>query len=280
MPKTPAAADAAALFAERGPEWLAAVALRRSRRAYDMRPVDAATLDAIDAVCAGFRPHVDARVVLVRDPGVDVFTGFVGGYGKVKGAPHLLVFIGDERGRFADQHVGYTGEAVVLEATARGLDTCWVAGFFRASLARELVDLGPGERVFAVSPLGHGTAALGFGERGMRSMAHAHRRRTIQQIAPSVSAGWPDWAVAAVETARIAPSAVNRQPWRFRFDAGALVIARDSGVETPKVTKRLDCGIAMLHAELGARASGATGAWRDLALALDVARYVTIRQTR
>ena len=41
-----------------------------------------------------------------------------------------------------------------------------------------------------------------------------------------------------------------------------------------------DCGIAMLHAELGARASGASGAWRDLSIGLDVARYVTIRQTR
>ena len=55
------------------------------------------------------------------------------------------------------------------------------------------------------------------------------------------------------------------------------MIARDSGAETPKVTKRLDCGIAMLHAELGARATGAAGAWRDLEVALDVARYVTVR---
>jgi hypothetical protein len=244
---------------------------------YDGRCVDANTLAAVEDVCARFRPYPDARVALVREPKVDVFTGLLGGYGKVKGAPHLLVFIGDERADFVDQHVGFTGEAIVLEATSRGLDTCWVAGFFRESLARELVDLEPGERVFAVSPLGYGTKSLGFAERGMRSMSHAQRRRTVEQIAPSVSAGWPQWAVAAVETARIAPSAVNRQPWRFRFDAGALVIARDSGVETPKVTKRLDCGIAMLHAELGARATGAAGAWRDLSVALDVARYVTVR---
>ena len=278
MPET-TATDVASLFAERGPAWLAATGLRRSRRAYDGRCLDAVSLDAIDALCTRFRPHADARVVLVREPRVDVFTGIIGGYGKVKGTRHLLVFIGDERQPFADQHVGYTGEAVVLEATARELDTCWVAGFFRESLASELVDLAPGERVFAVSPLGYGTSILGLGERGLRSMAHSRRRRTVQQIAPSASAGWPQWAIAAVETARIAPSAVNRQPWRFRFDAGALVIARDSGVETPKVTKRLDCGIAMLHAELGARATGAVGAWRDLAIALDVARYVTTRQS-
>jgi len=267
----------ATLFAERGPEWLAAVASRHSRRAYDMRPLDSATLDAIEAVCTDFRPHPDARVVLVRSPTVDVYTGLVGGYGKVKGSQHLLAFIGDERAEFVDQHLGFTGEAVVLEASARGVDTCWIAGFFRPSLAAQLVDLSPGERIYAVSPLGHGTPALGFAEKGMRALAGAHRRRSVGQIAPSVSAGWPQWAVAAVETARLAPSAMNRQPWRFRIDAGALVVAQDSTVETPKVTKRLDCGIAMLHAELGVRATGTAGAWRDLSQALDVARFVTTR---
>jgi len=267
----------ATLFAERGSAWLAAVASRHSRRAFDARPVDAAVLDAVDAVCRGFRPYADARTVLVRTPAVDVFSGLVGGYGKVKGAPHLLVFIGEEGAQFVDQHVGYTGEAVVLEASSRGLDTCWVAGFFKPALAAQLVDLAPGERIFAVSPLGHGSAGFTLAEKGMRSMSHAHRRRSVEQIAPSISAGWPQWAVAALETARLAPSAVNRQPWRFRIDAGALVIAQDSTVETPKVTKRLDCGIAMLHAELGARETGAAGAWRDLSQALDVARYVPTR---
>ena len=271
-------ADVVALFDQRGPEWLAAVATRHSRRAYDPRPVDSATLDAIDAVCSAFRPFADARTVLVRQPSVDVFTGLLGGYGRVKGAPHLLVFVGDEGAEFVDQHVGFTGEAIVLEAAARQVDTCWVAGFFRASLAAEVVDLAPGERIYAVSPLGHATPHVGFGERSMQSLAHAHARRTVEQVAPSVSGGWPQWAIAAVETARLAPSAMNRQPWRFRFDAGALVIAQDNAGETPKVTKRLDCGIAMLHAELGARASGAVGGWRDLDATLDVARYVTARR--
>ena len=101
------------------------------------------------------------------------------------------------------------------------------------------------------------TDHVGLTERVMQGMAGAHNRKSVAVLAPGIGDGWPDWAVAAVETARLAPSAVNRQPWRFRMDAGALVIARDGAMETPKVTKRLDCGIAMLHAELGARAAGA-----------------------
>lgn len=266
-------------FADNGPGWLAAVARRHSRRAYDGRTVDTATLDALDAVCAGFRPFPEARTVLLRTPGVDVFRGVIGSYGKVKNAPHVLLFIGDENSDFCDQRVGYTGEASILEATALGLDTCWVGGFFDAARTRRLVELNAGERVLAVSPVGYAVAGLAFSERGLRGMARSHGRRAMAEIAPgAANGGWPDWAVAAVETARLAPSAVNRQPWRFRFDAGGLVIARDNGVEYPRVTKRLDCGIAMLHAELGARAAGVDGAWRELTSGFDVARFVTTRR--
>ncbi len=268
-------------FTERGADWLAVVTSRHSRRSFEERPVDAETLDALDAICAGFRPFEDARAVLARTPATDVFTGVMGSYGKVTGAPHVLIFIGDTTSEHCDEHVGYTGEATILEASALGLDTCWVGGFFNPKRTRELVHLGPGERVFAVSPLGHATHDPSFSERAMRRLAGAHNRKRVAEIAPGMSGGgWPEWAQTAVETARLAPSAMNRQPWRFRFDAGALVIARDNAAETPRVSKRLDCGIAMLHAELGARAAAADGAWRPAATGLDVARFVPTRRER
>ncbi len=106
----------------------------------------------------------------------------------------------------------------------------------------------------------------------MRRMARSKKRKCIEELAPGIGSSWPEWAVAAVETARLAPSAVNRQPWRFRLDGGGLVVAKDSAFETPKVAKRLDCGIAMLHAELGALAAGLDGLWTDLT-GSDVARF-------
>jgi hypothetical protein len=273
MPETTyGAAAASALFCDRAPEWLAAVARRSSRRAFDGQPVPSAAFDALNECCRRFRPYADARVVLVRAPEVDVFTGILGSYGRVTGAPHLLVFIADERGPFPDQHVGFTGEGVVLEATRLGLDTCWVGGFFKASKVRRVVDLAEGERVYAVSPLGCARRSVGAIERSMQSMAGSKKRKCVEELAPGIGSTWPAWAVMALETARLAPSAVNRQPWRFRLEDGGLVIAKDSSLETPKVTKRLDCGIAMLHAELGAMASDAVGAWTDLEGA-DVARF-------
>jgi hypothetical protein len=62
---------------------------------------------------------------------------------------------------------------------------------------------------------------------------------------------------------------MNRQPWRFRYTDGAVVL----GLKGPAPRMgRLDCGIAMLHFELGARSEGSDGAWVALD-APDVARW-------
>jgi nitroreductase len=267
------ASDARALLRANTGEWLGAVARRRSRRAFDGVVADGWQLDSMRALAERWRPHPDARAVLVEDPEVDIFTGVVGSYGKVVGAPHALVFIADERADFPDQHIGYTGEAVILEATRLGLATCWVGGFFSAKKVARLVDLAPGERVYSVSPLGWALSNDSATERAMAGLAGAHTRKSLADIAPGhTSQRWPQWAVAAIETARLAPSAVNRQPWRFRFEDGGLVIAKDSFIETPKVAKRLDIGIAAFHVDLAASACGVDGVWTDLS-GSDVARF-------
>jgi hypothetical protein len=78
---------------------------------------------------------------------------------------------------------------------------------------------------------------------------------------------------SALEAARLSPSANNRQPWRFRADARAVTILTDNDKQEWKISRRLDCGIAMLHFELGARAAGLAGGW-EFQEAPEVARYV------
>lgn len=271
---------------EQAARWFAAVPRRHSRRAFAPASASAGQLAALSQLAESLRPWPDARIAFVAEPAVDVFRGVIGAYGKVTGAPHLLAIIADESGvrDAAHAHAGYIGEAAVLEATALGLDTCWVGGFFDPARVGSVVPMSSGERVIAVSPVGFATDGLTGGEKTMRVMAGAHKRLPLAKIAPgAVGAGsggdaagggaWPAWALAAAECVRLAPSAVNRQPWRLRMEGGALIVARDSAVEMPKVTRALDCGIAMLHAELGARDTGASGTWTDLAGGLDVARF-------
>ncbi len=243
--------------------WLEAIEVRRSRRSFDGEPVSADALAELERVAAEFRPWDDARVHVLREPAVDVFRGIVGSYGKITGAPSVLVFVVSAPGNGpAMRHLGYLGEAAVLEATALGLGTCWVTGFFNPRKAASLVDLQPAERVVGVSPVGHPLGSASQTERVMAGIAAAHNRKPLDEIAPG-HAEWPEWARAAVSAARIAPSATNRQPWRFALEGNDLVLFRNTRYDMPRLSARLDVGIASLHVELGARAHGVSGEWRD-----------------
>src|SRR5450759_4415078 len=79
------------------PAWYDAIAVRRSRRRYGDRRVDAAALEALRTFCDGFQLAPGARVELVEGDG-GIFTGlldrFGGAYGRVEGAPWTAAFIG------------------------------------------------------------------------------------------------------------------------------------------------------------------------------------------
>ena len=255
--------------------WNAVIAARRSRRRYDPeRTVPADLLAALSGVCEGFRPFPSARAVLVAGALEDVFKGAVGTYGKIKGAPGFIAFIGDMRHPNVQEQTGYTGEGVVLEATALGLDTCWVGGFFRAEVAADLAGARGWERVLAVTPVGYASRRGSFEEKLMAGFGRHRRRRPLSRLADGIEgARWPDWARAALEAARLAPSAINRQPWGFHVAGDSIEVY----VRTPlapdfTVSKRLDCGIAMLHVEAGAASRGAHGRWTFLE-APGVARF-------
>ena len=259
------------------PAWYDAIGVRRSRRRYSDRKVAKAALNALQTFCREFRLAPGARVALVEDHSV-LYAGLLdrggGGYGRVEGAPWMAAFIGPEG---SEIEVGYVGEAFVLEATRLGLGTCWVAGMFDREAAQRRFALEPGERVIAVTPVGHPLERKQFVERMMSAAVRSAARRQIEGIAPGLSRGLapghapsPDWAVTAVEAARLAPSGANRQPWRFRLERNALVMA---AAEKVYWTAPIDYGIAMLHVELGAARAGVRGVWEHLPDP-DVARFV------
>ncbi|HEY5529701.1 MAG TPA: nitroreductase family protein [Thermoleophilia bacterium] len=249
-------------------EWAAAIDVRHSARTYTGDPVDATSIDGLVEFCAQLPGKEVARVVVAPVAPAAVFTGMVGGYGKVLDAPSALIMIGDEAAFAVEESVGYLGEAAILEATARDLGTCWVAGFFDRRIAAELVSLAPGERIFAISPIGHAKPRPRSSERMLKRIVGAHKRKPIEEVAPGFDAGiWPDWAAEGVRLAVIAPSAVNRQPWRFELEPGTADSVTVSIVEKGaegRVPRRLDCGIAMLHFQVGSRVLGARGTWEIL----------------
>ncbi|MHB8054292.1 MAG: nitroreductase family protein [Candidatus Aminicenantales bacterium] len=251
--------------------WYEAIFLRKSRRSFLAgRPVAEDQFERLERLGRDFRPFPDARIVIVRRPPDRIFTGVVGSYGRITGAPAYAAVIGNASGPLVPAQTGYTGEALILEATALGLGTCWVSGFFRAAEVGKDILLSGGERIFAVTPLGLGERNISFKEKIYIAAIGSRKRVSLDEL----TEGTPPlpWQIKALEAARLAPSARNRQPWHFVLEPGSITVRREAGPDGDHYPKSLDCGIAMLHLELGARAGGVSGSWTFLSPP-EIARY-------
>jgi nitroreductase len=250
-------------FLER--HWYEAIRERRSRRRFHSVPPLVNLNSWLWHVCRHFRPFPDAEAVLVNEPAERILTGAIGPYGKIRGAQAYVAVLGKNTGPNTPEQVGYTGEGIVLEATACGLDTCWVGGSFRPEAVGPMVSLNGGERVFGVIPIGYGAGAWSFGEKLLSGFGRTHRRKSLPELVTDVhERDLPPWITAALEAGRLAPSAFNRQPWRFSTTPDSITISVDNNGRDHGVSRRLDCGIVMLHIELGALSQRATGKWQLL----------------
>ncbi len=260
--------------------WYDAIERRVSRRRFTGEPIDQDVLERLAVHCQSFEPVSfpsanTARVALVKRAPEDLFTGLVGSYGRVVGAPSAGLLVGANDN---DLEVGYVGEAFVLEATRLGLDTCWIAGAFSRKRAASLVNLSAEERVPAIVALGVAETGMRNGEQRMRSIVQADARRPLEKLAPGADlTTWPEWARGALDAARRAPSGGNSQPWRFRFENGVLVLRK---ARTLYWTAAIDLGIAMLHVELGSEHEGVSGTWELPADGPDVARFTPVEPAR
>lgn len=246
---------------------LVAIQRRASVRSYADRPLEPALLERLLALpdTADYLTRVPPRVALVS--GVErtrrVLTYMIGSYGLVQNPPYLLAGVLPQENDAARLDLGYVLEQVVLEATRLGLSTCWITGSYDAQRAGEAVGLAPGEVAAAVCALGYPDEGRWgrFHSRTVRRLAGGHRRKPLTEIVFSGRWGQP-WSpdgtdptlVAALEHARLAPSATNRQPWRFIITSDHVALALVRPVP-------IDGGIVMAHLALASAALGREGQW-------------------
>ncbi len=256
------------------PVWYPAINVRHSRRSYDKsKPLETSVKEQLHAACVDFRPYQSARVAFVSEPPDDIFANAIGFYGNIKNAPAFLAFIGDMSDPNVQEKIGYTGEGIVLEATRLGLGTCWVALTYNAKSVSSMINITGSEKLLSVSPVGYTIEKWTFEEKMFTGFGAMHQRKPLSSMVTGMGEQqWPKWARTAVEAARLAPSATNRQPWNFDIQHDSITISvKNTGMEF-NISKRLDCGIAMLHIELGALSCGVHGEW-ELLKKPQVARF-------
>lgn len=196
---------------------------------------------------ASFLKTGGVRIVVGRREGI--FSPLIGR--MISGTETFAAIVSDDPEE--DYTVGLVGESFVLECTAMGLGTCWLGMSYSKSAANSAVKFkNEYEKIRCVISIGHFEK-----DREIR-----RSRKQIYELTGLVDTAFrklPEWQQAAVNCARIAPSARNAQPWEFDIlDPNHLQIAQ---VSRNFGYGELDCGIAMLHAEIGAAHCGVYGDW-------------------
>jgi nitroreductase len=254
-------------------EWQPAIELRRAVRAFDGKPLRPQDLAHLKKFAAEAAPVKGARAVVIPEGALEVFKGMEGAYGGIQNCQSFAVFIADTRVADAFTHLGFLGEALVLDAVCRGVSTCWVGGTYRPEVAGRFSQIGSGEKIAAVAALGYAP-----GPAVVQAAQLLKRPRSRKALADLVSGmplkALPAWMLPSLEAARMAPSHLNRQPVRFEASEKSVVVKFEGPENEDGVSKRLECGIAMLHFETVARAEGRKGNWEYSNAAGEAGRYV------
>ncbi|MDR2202018.1 MAG: hypothetical protein LBP26_04560 [Clostridiales bacterium] len=198
---------------------------RRSARRYSAEPLSEAVRADIEARANSEKRLFDREATFELVGGGDLKGGM---------APYALTAYsdGDDASKV---NIGYVLQDLDLYIQSIGLGSVW------CGMAR------PRERKSDYRIL------LGFGNTDVpfRAGEDAFKRKNLSDISQE------DNAVA--RAVRVAPSAVNLQPWKLKFYDGKVVIesaARGVGKLLPGKIYLYDLGIAVKHAELALRHEG------------------------
>lgn len=233
---------------------------RRSVRTFEDRPVSQQDLDQLCAFLAeatnpyglpvefklldGTKQKLNCPVVV----GTDLYVG-----AKMKQAPHL------------NEAFGYSFEQMVLHAQSLGLGTVWVGGTMDRAAFEKAMELGEDEVMPCISPLGYPAKKMSLRETLMRKGVKADERMAFEELFFDGSFALPLTREKAgalchpLEMVRLAPSAVNRQPWRVVITGNMahFYLKRAKGVAGGAVDmQKIDMGIALCHFDLAAREAG------------------------
>lgn len=202
--------------------------MRRSVRSYDETPLDESAIADLRAFLDATKP-MDGQTARFEIVGAD----------KVKNtaAPHyILAYCAENDGAYAN--VGYTLENADLYLQSKGYGSLWLG------------TAKPNEQS------GDFCIMLAFGKTDVppRKNAGEFKRLLIGEISDA------DNTVS--QAARLAPSAMNSQPWKLGFSDGKITVRYHGRGVTQLILKKklskIDLGIVTRHLEIALTGEGKT----------------------
>ncbi len=234
---------------------------RRSVRTYDGRELTAedktklcAFMENIEnpyGVSVGFQ-LLDAGNHGLKCPvvvGTDLYVG-----GKIKRVPSAF------------EAFGYSFEMLVLYAQSLGIGTVWLGGTMNRSAYEAAMALAEDEMMPCASALGYPSNKMSLRESMMRKAIKADERLPFESLFfdgsfdVTLTESKAGELAHPLQMVRLAPSAVNKQPWRAVVGDRVVhfYLKRSSGFGNHEALdmQSIDMGIALCHFDLAARELG------------------------
>jgi nitroreductase len=211
-----------------------AIKSRHSVRKYTDRPIEASTLATLRTAIEEANAESGLNIQLVVDE-PKAFGSKLHTYGTFSGVRNYLVMAAP-KGREWEEKVGYYGEKIVILAQTLGLNSCWVGLTYKKV---------PGAYTLRDGEIIHCEIALGYGEESGKQHPLKPAGNFFEPDGPK-----PEWFMAGLTAALLAPTAVNQQKFKFILHAG-------NKVETKTFSSlwgytSIDLGIVKYHFEAGA----------------------------
>lgn len=163
---------------------------------------------------------------------------------------------------------GYSFEKFCLFAESLGIGTVMLGGTLSRKTFEKAMELKDNEVMPIASPVGYPANKMSVREKLMRSAIKADERQPFEKLffensfAQGLTAKSAGQFAEALEMVRLAPSAVNKQPWRavkcgntFHFFK-----KKSKGMATELFDiQKIDIGIALAHFDLTLKDGGING---------------------
>ncbi len=195
-----------------------------------------------------------------------------GTYGMFKGDKFYIVGTLKKESEFDWVKYGFFMENIIIYLTQIGLNTCWIGGVFdRKGFGGEL-GIREDELIPAIIPFGYCASKRTLRDRIVRWSAKGDKRKPFDELffINEIPANISETKLKEVlENVRIAPSASNKQPWRFFIhkDRIDIYLRRDklySKLIPSSDLQMIDMGIASYHLWKSFLEIGMSGNWNLL----------------
>lgn len=195
---------------------------------------------------------LDAKAQGLSCPVITGTSSFLAG--KMQPVPH------------AEEAFGYAFEQIALYAVDRGLGTTCIAGTMDRPAFERAMRLEEGEVMPCITPLGVPAAKMSLRETMMRKGVKADSRLPFEELFfdggfdKPLSKDSAGELAEVLELVRLAPSAVNKQPWRVVVKQNAVCFFEKKGKGFTAANgwdiQKVDMGIALCHFACGMEEKG------------------------